>query len=157
MHAISPQSLKDEVGVDNMNARTHTRTHARTQTHTNRPQLLKEELGVDNVNARRTLVQAVCREIEGLGCLGPPSSQALVAVRGSGWGDGGGESQFTSGPGGRSLLGDGERAAFPYASGKVHADAETFFGPRQDANADGQVSMCVLSMCVCLSVPVLSV
>ena len=54
-------------------------------------------------------------------------------------------------------VGDGERAAFPYASGKVHADAETFFGPRQDANADGQVSMCVLSMCVCLSVPVLSV
>jgi len=28
--------------------------------------LLKEELNIDSVNARRTLVQAVCREIEGL-------------------------------------------------------------------------------------------
>ena len=41
-----------------------------------RPALLKDELNIKNINARRTLVEAVCREIEGLGCLGPPSSQA---------------------------------------------------------------------------------
>ena len=140
MHAISPQSLKDEVGVDNMNARTHTRTHARTQTHTNRPQLLKEELGVDNVNARRTLVQAVCREIEGLGCLGPPSSQALVAVRGSGWGDGGGESQFASGSGGRSLLGMFVGVRSLYACVGVHVRE------RQSSRAS---EACV---CVCVNV-----
>jgi len=40
------------------------------------PALLKDELNIKNINARRTLVEAVCREIEGLGCLGPPSSQA---------------------------------------------------------------------------------
>ena len=102
-------------------ARTHARARAHTHTHTNRPQLLKEELGVDNVNARRTLVQAVCREIEGLGCLGPPSSQAMVAVRGSGWGDGGGESQFASGSGGRSLLGMFVGVRSLYACEGVHA------------------------------------
>ena len=73
------------------------------------------------MNARRTLVQAVCREIEGLGCLGPPSSQALVAVRGSGWGDGGGESQFASGSGGRSLLGMFVGVRSLYACVGVHA------------------------------------
>jgi len=40
------------------------------------PALLQTELGIKNTNVRRTLVQAVCREIEGLGCLGPPSSEA---------------------------------------------------------------------------------
>ena len=39
--------------------------------------LLKEELQISSVNARRTLVQAVCREIEGLvslrSALPPPT------------------------------------------------------------------------------------
>ena len=82
--------------------------------------LLKEELAIKSVNARRTLVQAVCREIEGLGCLGPPSTQAVSKL-------GTGE-QKEAERGGRG------------AAEKVHADAESFFGSAQDSNDDGQVS-----------------
>lgn len=64
--------------------------------------LLKEELNIDSVNARRTLVQAVCREIEGLvraplclvsasraqprcPCPRPAAAQALAGSRASVW------------------------------------------------------------------------
>ena len=40
--------------------------------------LLKEELNIESVNARRTLVQAVCREIEGL-VAGPLAPRCLNA------------------------------------------------------------------------------
>jgi len=82
--------------------------------------LLISELAIKSVNARRTLVQAVCREIEGLGCLGPPSTQAVSKL-------GTGEEK------------GGERGARGAAE-KVHADAESFFGRAQDSNDDGQVS-----------------
>ena len=44
--------------------------------------LLKEELQITSVNARRTLVQAVCREIEGLVSLRPPPRQAHAEAHG---------------------------------------------------------------------------
>eukprot|EP00960_Hanusia_phi_P035003 751414-Hanusia_phi.AAC.2 len=47
------------------------------------PRLLKYELKISNPVVRRTLVQAICRfarEIEGLGCLGPPVSADLMAT-----------------------------------------------------------------------------
>lgn len=92
-----------------------------------RPGLLKEELNIDSVNARRTLVQAVCREIEGLGCLGPPSEQAVVLR----------QNEPAVG-----AVADGNTTPHSRAFflSKVHADAQTFFEGGQDSNDDGQVS-----------------
>ena len=37
------------------------------------PARLRTELRIGSPTARRTIVHAICREIEGLGCLGPPA------------------------------------------------------------------------------------
>ena len=42
------------------------------------PARLRDELHIHSPAARRTLVHAICREIEGLGCLGPPTAPTRV-------------------------------------------------------------------------------
>mmetsp|Transcript_15479 Transcript_15479/g.35436 ORF Transcript_15479/g.35436 Transcript_15479/m.35436 type:complete len:737 (-) Transcript_15479:157-2367(-) len=81
------------------------------------PRLLKYELKISNPVVRRTLVQAICREIEGLGCLGPPVSADLMATT-------------TKDNKTEEKLEDAIK----------HVDSRSFFEGGQDQNDDGQVS-----------------
>uniref|UniRef100_A0A7S4UGX8 EF-hand domain-containing protein n=1 Tax=Guillardia theta TaxID=55529 RepID=A0A7S4UGX8_GUITH len=81
------------------------------------PRLLKNELKIGNPVVRRTLVQAICREIEGLGCLGPPVSADLMA------------------PTTRE-----NKTEEKLEDAIKHVDSRSFFEGGQDQNDDGQVS-----------------
>ena len=44
------------------------------------PGRLRTELRIDSPTTRHTIVHAICREIEGLGCLGPPAAPERVRL-----------------------------------------------------------------------------